>query len=61
MTGDLRMDQKKIVGLADPTGDGQATNNPGGAPSRLGQVNSPVHGLSAGGLLGAQLSKVGGR
>ena len=26
MTGDLRMGQKKIVGLADPTGDGQATN-----------------------------------
>ena len=26
MTGDLRMGQKKIVGLAYPTGDGQATN-----------------------------------
>ena len=26
MTGDLRMGQKRIVGLANPTGDGQATN-----------------------------------
>ena len=32
-----------------------------GGPSRLGQVNSPVPGLSAGGLLGAQLSNAGGR
>ena len=36
-----------------------ATLNPGGAPSRLGQVNSPVHGLSAGGLLGASCEKQG--
>ena len=38
-----------------------ATLNAGGAPSRLPQVNGSVHGLSAGGLQGDQLSKAGGR
>ena len=31
------------------------------APSSLAQVDGPVHGLSAGGLEGGQLSKAGGR
>ena len=34
-------------------------SNPRGAPSRLAQVNGPVHGLSAGGLQGASCQKQG--
>ena len=33
------------------------TLNPMGAPSRLGRVNGPVNGLSAGGLLGVSCQK----
>ena len=36
-------------------------SNPGGAPPRLGRVNGPVNGLSAGGLLEASCQKQGGR
>ena len=38
------------------TGD----SKPRGAPSRLAQVNSPVHRLSAGGLLGTSCQNQGG-
>ena len=38
-----------------------ASQKPGGAPSRLAWVHSPGLALSAGGLLGVQLSKAGGR
>ena len=38
-----------------------ASQNPGGSPSRLRWLHSPVLGLSTGGLFGAQLSNLGGR
>ena len=37
-----------------------ASQNLGGAPSRLAWVHSPVFDLSAGGLFGVQQSKAGG-
>ena len=35
-------------------------SKPRGTLSRLGQVDGPVHGVSAGGLLGASCQKQGG-
>ena len=55
------MPTRFLPGFAHSLNPGLAGDSkPRGAPSRLGQVNGPVNGLSAGGLLGASCQMQGG-